>query len=626
MDPHLLKYYNEELIYMRESSSEFAQLHPKIARRLGMQGTEVADPYVERLIEAFCFMSARMRIKLDAEFPKFTQRLLEVIYPNYISPTPSMAVAQFHPNAQEGDFSKGFEIAKGTSLFAKIPKGEQTACEFRSGLPVKLWPIEIVSAKLGGVPPDVPSLDRYLPSHIQITGSLRLRLKCQGELKFKDLVGFDELPIHLCGDEQIASRLFELLHTSAVATLTGVTKAMGNNPYAVTKEALCHIGMGTDEGLLPLNWNSFHGHNLMHEYFACPEKFYFFNLKHLAAGFKRIDSDEAEILILLTRNPGDLEGLTDAKQFALFCTPIVNLFTRRSDRIEINQQQPEFHLLPDRSRPMDFEVYSVAELTAQQAQTTESLTFRPLYQTLNQDEGNFGRYFSVRRELRLPSDTSRKYGTRTSYTGTEVFISLVDQNEAPYPDSLRYVSIETWLTNRDLPRLVPRNGYSDLSVSDSIPVLAVGLIRPPSAPKPAFAQREHAWRLIRQLSFNYLPLADLPQREGAQALRDMLKLFVNNDDVNALRQIQNLIGSQITPITRRLPGTGPLIYGRGVQCQITVDEDGFSGVSPYLFGVVLEHYLSRHVAINMFTETELVSMQRGVIERWPVRMGTRNVI
>jgi type VI secretion system protein ImpG len=203
---------------------------------------------------------------------------------------------------------------------------------------------------------------------------------------------------------------------------------------------------------------------------------------------------------------------------------------------------------------------------------------------------------------------------------------LVDQNEAPYPDSLRYVSIETWLTNRDLPRLVPRNGYSDLSVSDSIPVLAVGLIRPPSAPKPAFAQREHAWRLIRQLSFNYLPLADLPQREGDQALRDMLKLFVNNDDVNALRQIQNLIGSQITPITRRLPGTGPLIYGRGVQCQITVDEDGFSGVSPYLFGVVLEHYLSRHVAINMFTETELVSMQRGVIERWPVRMGTRNVI
>ena len=207
-----------------------------------------------------------------------------------------------------------------------------------------------------------------------------------------------------------------------------------------------------------------------------------------------------------------------------------------------------------------------------------------------------------------------------------MFISLVDQNEAPYPDSLRYVSIETWLTNRDLPRLVPRNGYSDLSVSDSIPVIAVGLIRAPSAPKPAFAQRERAWRLIRQLSFNYLPLADLPQREGAQALRDMLKLFVNNDDVNALRQIQNLIGSQVKPITRRLPGTGPLIYGRGVQCEITVDEDGFSGVSPYLFGVVLEHYLSRHVAINMFTETQLVSMQRGVIERWPVRMGTRNVI
>jgi len=86
MDPRLLDYYNKELVYMREAASEFASSHPKIARRLGMHGIEVADPYVERLIESFSFMSARMQIKLDAEFPRFTQRLLEVLYPNYLSP------------------------------------------------------------------------------------------------------------------------------------------------------------------------------------------------------------------------------------------------------------------------------------------------------------------------------------------------------------------------------------------------------------------------------------------------------------------------------------------------------------------------------------------------------------
>ena len=83
MDPQLLDYYNRELVYMRELAGEFAKQHPKVAKRLGMHGTEVADPYVERLIEAFCFLSARTQIKLDAEFPRFTQRLLEVEYPKW---------------------------------------------------------------------------------------------------------------------------------------------------------------------------------------------------------------------------------------------------------------------------------------------------------------------------------------------------------------------------------------------------------------------------------------------------------------------------------------------------------------------------------------------------------------
>ncbi|PUE58532.1 hypothetical protein B9Z44_02295 [Limnohabitans curvus] len=313
----------------------------------------------------------------------------------------------------------------------------------------------------------------------------------------------------------------------------------------------------------------------------------------------------------------------DKDQFALFCTPVINLFQHRTDRIEVVSGQPEFHLVPDKSRPLDYEVFSVSELAGQVAGSTESKIFRPMYQTLNQDEGNHGRYFSVRREQRMASDSSRKYGTRTPYVGTELFLSLVDQHEAPYSQELRYLSVQALLTNRDLPRLVPRNGYSDLTVVDSVPVCAVGLIRPPSAPKAPFAQGELAWRLIRQLGFNYLPLSDMPHREGAQALRDMLRLFVNSDDLISSKHIDSLIGSQVRPVTRRLPGAGPLVYGRGMECHLSVDEDGFSGVSPYLFGLVLEHYLARHVSINTFTQTKLESMQRGQICMWPVRMGTR---
>ena len=623
MHPQLLRYYNEELFYMRESAGEFAQMHPKIARRLGMQGQEVADPYVERLIESFSFMSARMRIKLDAEFPRFTQRLLEVIYPNYVSPTPSMAVAQFHPRVTEGDFSKGFVVPRGTAAFSKVPDGEVTACQFRTTQDVSLWPLQIVQARLTGVPPDIPSPDRYLPAHIQAQGALRLRLRLQGELKFSDLRGLDRLPVYLCGQEQTASHLFELLHSSAVASLVGEPGRMADRPHIVTEQALVHEGLTPAQSMLPLGWNSWFGHNLLHEYFACPSRFYFFALQGLAPGLSRIEGQEAEVVVLLSRTTSHLDSVTDAAQFALHCTPVINLFEHRTDRLEVPTSQTEMHLVPDRSRPMDFEVFAVQELQGQMAQSTEVLPFRPMYQTLNHDEGNHGRYFSVRREPRLVPQSTRKYGTRTSYVGTEAFVSLVDQHEAPYSQALRYLSVQALVTNRDLPRLVPRNGRDDLRVAESLPVEAIGLIRPPSAPQAPFAEGELAWRLIRQLGFNYLPLHEMDEREGAQALRDMLRLFVQQDDVVGHLQVSSLRSSQLQPVTRRLPGSGPLVYGRGVECRLTVDEDGFSGISPYLFGLIMEHYLARHVSINTFVQTRLHSMQRGEVALWPVRMGQR---
>ena len=626
MDPQLLDYYNRELVYMRELAGEFAKRHPKVAKRLGMHGIEVADPYVERLIEAFCFLSARTQLKLDAEFPRFTQRLLEVVYPNYIAPTPAIAVAQFHPSHKEGDLLRGILVPRDTTLLARAPAGESTQCKFRTTQPLSLWPIEIAEARLTGIPPDIKGLERYVPAHVRVQGALRIRLRLTRDITFDRLAGLDTLSVHLSGDDQIASHLFELLHSAGRAVLIGPPGAMGERLHAVTDNAVSYVGMAPGESALPLVWNKFHGHNLVHEYFACPQRFYFVGLNGLAPGLANLGQREAEVVVLLSKSPGALASQVDAGQFALFCTPAVNLFPMRTDRMEIQTGRPEFHLVADRRRPLDYEIFSVQKLSGQVHEHSTPKDFRPLFATLNSDEGNLGRYFSARRERRLTSDHARKYGTRTSYTGTEVFVSLVDQNEAPYPDDLRYLSVEAMVTNRDLPNLVPRNGFNDLCSPDSIPVAGVGLIRPPSAPRPPFAEGEAAWRLIRQLGFNYLSLTDLDHREGGQGLRDMLRLFVAAGDNAQLRQIESLIGSRLKPVTRRLPGKGPLLFGRGVQCQLTVDEAGFSGVSPYLFGVVLEHFLARHVSVNAFTETELYAMERGLIHRWAPRMGGRNVI
>ncbi|MEX3812836.1 type VI secretion system baseplate subunit TssF [Paraburkholderia sp. BR13439] len=626
MDPQFLDYYSRELTYMREMAGEFAAQHPKIARRLGMEGIDVADPYVERLIEAFCFMSARTQIKLDAEFPRFTQRLLEVVYPNYVAPTPAIAVAQLRPSLREGDFTKGLKVPRDSMLRSAIPPGEQTACEFRSSQDVTLWPIEIVEARLTAVPPDIPDTDRHLLPHVQLRGALRLRLRTTGEVKFSQMTNFDRLPIYIGGDERIASHLFELIHAGSVASVVRAYGASRDEGHVVAKTPVAFEGLQAEQCLLPLSWNTFHGHNLLQEYFACRQRFYFFALTQLAAGLARVDSKEAEIVLLLDRLPEELATHVDAARFLLFCTPVVNLFRKRTDRVEINRAQTDFHLLADRTRPLDYEIFSVSRVFGQRAQTSLEVEFNPLYQTLHSDVGNHGRYFSVRREQRALSANARRYGTRTPYIGTEVYVSLVDQAEAPYADDIRYLSVEAWVTNRDLPRLIPRNGKTDLTMSDSVPIEGVRLVHAPSAPRAPYASGETAWRLIRQLSFNYMPLAELDHSDGGQALRNMLGLFIAPGEREQARQIEALVGARTEPVVRRLPGDGLLVYGRGVRCELTVDETGFSGISPYLFGLVLEHYLARHVSINVFTETELRSMQRGLITQWRPRMGGRGAV
>ena len=610
---------------MKEMSREFAEKHPKIASRLGMHGIEVADPYVERLIEAFCFLSARTQIKLDAEFPKFTQRLLDIVYPNYNSPTPSMGVVQLTPNLKEGDLTHGYRVAKDSAFHTRILPGENSRCEFRNGQEVTLWPLEMTEARLTSIPPDLPNLEKYRISHSKLKGALRIKLKLQGDKIFSQLKGLDELPLYIDGDERVVSHIFELLHTSNVAMIirSGGSK---EQDVVINQRPLAFEGLKPDQTLLPLAWNMFHGHNLIHEYFACRQRFYFFTLTQLARGLQQNHTNEAELIILLDSLPQNLIGHVDPSKFLLFCTPVINLFPKVVDRIEVNRALNAFHVVPDRSRPMDFEIFSVNKVLGQQAEKSEEVVFNPLYQTRHCDYGNFGRYFSIRREARIKEETKRKYDTRTPYLGTEVFVSLVDQQEAPYADYIRYLSVEAMVTNRDLPRLITRSGSLNLSMTDAVPILGATFICQPSAPRAPFALGESAWRLIRQLSFNYLPLSDMEHGLGGESMRNMLRLFLNSSDHESNAQVNSLIGCKSEPVTRRLPGDGLLVYGRGVRCTLTVDEEGFSGISPYLFGLIMENYLSRHAAINIFTETELHSMQRGKIANWHGRPGKRGAL
>ncbi|REG49306.1 type VI secretion system ImpH/TssG family protein/type VI secretion system VasI/ImpG family protein [Paraburkholderia sp. BL6669N2] len=619
----LLAYYNEELLYLRELAAEFGQAHVKIARRLGMQAGEIGDRYVERLVQAFAFMSARMRMKLDAAFPDFTRPLLQCLYPNYLAPTPSMAVARLYPDHARSKLAQGFHVPRGSPFASPVPEGGGCVCQFRSTQDVTLYPLEIVSARLTGIPPDISALDRYVRPDRNVRSALRLRLRATGSATIGQLRGLDRLPVYLAGDVRLASQLFELLHTGAAASVLAApgSFATAQEPlHVVRNQAVMHEGFGTDQAMLPLVWPKFHGHNLLHEYATCPERFLFFTLTGLEAGLRRIEAQEVEIVVLLDRPAGELVNRVDASHFALFCTPVINLFPVTIDRLELPENSTTASLHVDPLAPADYEVFSVGTLSGFETRESASLEFQPRYPTLARDENSTGRYFVTRREPARGTDLARRYQTRATYAPGDTLVSLVDANGTPAHDNIRFITAQVWVTNRDLPNLLAVNGVDDLSTVVNAPLASVGLIRAPGTPKRPLAQGTTAWRLVRQLNFNHLPLEDT----GGAGLRELLLLYRTGDNPGFVKQVQAITGVQMQTVTRRLPGAGDLVFGCGTGCTLTVDEGALAGESPYLLGVILEHYLARHVPTHTFVQTSMRSVQRGPVALWPPRMGTRS--
>jgi type VI secretion system protein ImpG len=628
MDPRLLRYYSQELSYIREMGAEFAAQFPKIAARLALDATEVADPYVERLLEGFSFLAARVRLKLDAEFPRFTQHLLEIVYPHYVAPTPAMAIVQFAPTMTEAALATGFVVPRGSALRGQMPRGEVTACQFRTSHDVTLWPLELAEARYVPLAPDLPLNALGLAEPVR--GVLRLRLRAAAGLTFAQIL-LDRLVLFLAGGDDTALRLHELIHGSGL----GVLVAPPARPLPwfewLGRSAIQPVGFAADQALLPYGSRSFSGYRLLHEYFAFPERFRFVELAGLGRALRRHPQSEIEVAIPLARGDVALGPVVDRDSFVLHCTPAVNLFARHADRIHVSDQQAEHHLVVDRTRPMDFEVYGVERVVGYGEGADAQQEFRPFYASVDADVTRSTRgYFTLRREPRALSEGQRRNGTRTAYVGSEVFLSLVDPQEAPYSSRVRQLAVELLATNRDLPLLMPVGHDTDFSLAVSAPVEGVRCLRGPTRPRSAVPDGGMGWRLINHLSLSYLAVTDRDEAQGAVALRELLELYadlVDADVADAVsrRQARGVRRVAVAPRTRRLPVRGPIVFARGLEVRVTVDEAAFAGGSAFLLGAVLEQLFGRLASMNTFTELALVSETRGEIKRWPPRMAARQL-
>nr|WP_297352320.1 type VI secretion system baseplate subunit TssF [uncultured Caldimonas sp.] len=624
MDPRLLRYYNQELQHLREMGAEFAKSFPKIAARLGIDGIEVADPYVERLLEGFAFLASRVQLKIDAEFPRFTQRLLEIVYPNYLAPMPSMLMAQFRPDLNDGNLARGFRIARGSMMRSQLGKGDETPCQFRTAQDVTLWPIEITSASYFSYAPDLPL--NQLPIGRRVKGGVRLKLRSTAGMNFSQLA-LDKLRIHLAGGDDVAYKLHEALLGSAL----GVLVVPPARPIAwqefLGPQSVAPVGYSDDEALLPVGLRNFQGYRLLQEYFAFPQRFLMFDIDGLRPALQRHTGNEIEIIVLLERGDAALENVVDAGNFALNCTPAINLFERRCDRIHISDNNHDYHVVPDRTKPMDFEVYDVTSVTGYGVGADSEHRFLPFYAAFHQEGHGHGAYFSLQREPRLLSAEQKRRGARSSYVGSEAYVSLVDPKEAPFSEDLRQLAVTALCTNRDLPLHMPLGvGKTDFVLDMAAPVESIRVVKGPSRPYSSIRDGSASWKFINQLSLNYLSLLDTDEREGAAALRDLLVLYAQSADASLVKQIDGLRSVRTQPTVRRFPVPGPIAFGRGIEIELEVDEFAFQGASAFLFGAVLASFFSRYVSINSFVETSLRSMSRGELMRWVPRCGSRAIL
>jgi type VI secretion system protein ImpG len=623
MNRDFLRLYNDELYHLRGMAGEFAREFPKIAGRLALEKdpTEACpDPFVERLLEGFAYLTARVQSKLEAEFPRFTQSILESVYPHYLCPTPSMAIVRIEVDPREPGTPEGFDLPRDTTLRSLHHPGD-VPCVFRTAHPVRLWPIQVTEARY--YTRNLAELD--LPKTVNAKAAFVIRMHTHAGAKFKGLQ-LDRLPFYVSGLEETPAAIFEQIFRHGTQVILKTSKARGNICHLAPPGSIRRCGLSEAEALLPSSPRSFEGYRLLSEYWALPQRYLFFECRGLREGIAKCDGDEVDLIILLKEAEPGLENKVDAKNFELFCTPVINLFSKRLDPVSLLDRFTEWHVVPERTQPLAYEVYQVREVIAMGAKADDKQVFEPFYMARDEDVESFA-YYSTHRVPRVPSERERRRGAVSSYLGTETFISLVDAKSAPYRSSLQQLNITALCTNRHLPIQLGAGGdQGDFSLDVYAPVTRVRCIAGPTAPTPSHVGGGISWRTISHLSLNYLSLINEDEDSGAAGLRDILKLYCGELEAAKQKQIAGIKSVECKPINRRLATQGPVTFARGLEITVTCDDLAFEGAGIFVFGSVLDRFFARYVSINSFTETVIKSVQRGEIIRWTMQPGKRQIL
>jgi type VI secretion system protein ImpG len=574
------KHYQDELAFLRELGREFSRAHPEAAPFLSGPG---GDPDVERLLEGFAFLTARIREKLDDEVPEVTHALLEIFFPHYLRPIPAMTVIAFEP----GRGNETVEVPRGTLLDSVPVNG--VSCRFRTAFDVSIPPLRLTQCKVVVGSPSRIVLG--FEAHPGVSLS-RLSLK--------------RLRLHFGGEGTVARALYLCLSRYVTKiTARPSEKWSQGKPVCLPAAACRPAGLSDDEALLPHPNSVFPGFRLLEEYLAFPTKFLFVDLTGLEGFSAMGEAGGFDLVFDLSRLPHDMPPVSPS-DVLLYCTPAVNLFPHDAEPIRVDHRKTEYAVRPAGANREAFEVYSVDLARGMSRATGERREYRALH-AATRLEGEDARFFRTRVRPSVIGE------------GADVFFSIVDSQARESVPDVETLSLELTSSNRQLPK--------ELGIGDIRPLRGSGakhggyrnLTRPTASVPPPLGT-DLPWRLLSHLALNYQSLA------RPETLRELLWLYPfrargDRQAERAFRLLCEGIKSVNSRSVARMFRGAPL---RGLDVSLDLAEENFGGEGDLaLFGTVFDEFLSQYVSLNSFSQLTIKGTSFGEVHAWPPRVGKR---
>jgi len=576
------EYYQDELFFLREMGKEFSESHPMLAHFLLEAGS---DPDVERLLEGFAFLTGRIRQKLDDELPELTHTMMGMICPHYLRPIPAMSIVEFEP---QRTLRGKYLIPRTKTELESSPVGN-TRCRFRTCYDVELLPIGLEDVVLEGQ-------------------QLKITFRILNGVQFSTL-GLDKIRFNLHGDPTIQYELYNMFCRNIQKV--SVRSSNGSDQEIILDKAnVKPVGFDESEGMLPYPPNSFLGYRVIQEYFAFPDKFLFIDVTGLENTSKLGIQDTFDIVFQLSRRPNENVRITK-DNIHLNCTPVINLFSRSSEPIRVENERTEYRLRPEGPNSNHYEVYSVDRIFGMIPGTAQQYEYKAFYSFTHSlsERGNI--YYQTRLRDSVTSENS-----------TETYVSFINADQSVAVPTTEIISSELMCINRQLTEQL-RLGDIKIPTSNSPEVAKFRNITnvTPTIYSPIGGSLH--WKLISHLTLNRLSITSKEALQGILSLYNFQALVdrgIGSENERRINSISNVQGMQKDRLYRGTPI-------RGMEIQLDMQENNFiNDGDMYLFCCMLNEFLALYSNINSFSQLTAKGANRGEVQTWPMRIGKQTIL